>query len=73
MLGLTHHHHGRHARREGTSREMPATPPLPSWSWPLMDWLERKARGEETDPGLDDWMRSLQRKLDRWQRLQRMR
>lgn len=69
MLSLIHRQHGRHERRE--SREMPAMPPPPDWAWPLLGWLERKARGEWCDPALDDWMRSLQRRLDRWQREQR--
>lgn len=68
MLSLIHRQHGRHERT--ASREMPAMPPPPDWAWPLLGWLEAKARGEQVNPEHETWMRSLQRRLDRWQREQ---
>ena len=50
--------HGRH--------EMPATPPPPEWASPLIRRQKCEERGEWVNHELDDWYRSLQRRLDRW-------
>ena len=65
------HRHGRHEAAQ-PSREMPAMPPPPEWASPLLSWLERKARGEWCNPEHEDWYRALRRRLDRWERQQRM-
>ena len=73
MLSLIRH--GQHAApkpdREHTSREMPATPPVPREFWPVFEWLEARARGVAMDPQHDAAMRALHAELEAWQQEQR--
>lgn len=72
MVGMSHHHTPRHARKrqEATADPVPAAE-LPERFWPLRDHAEKVARGLWTDPALEDWIASLRREHEAWLREQR--
>lgn len=72
MAGLIHHRHApRHARTSPATASQPPAADLPERFRPLRDHAEKVARGEWTDPALEDYYRALRREHDAWLREQR--